>query len=84
MGERDTSPVVDITEAGRYAAVYLTEHPELERITRMGHVAGLTILSWYGVGALWTLSLWTLLQGAFYSALVAKGAHAWQRWSSVR
>ena len=73
-----------VSEADRYAAVYLTEHPELERSTRTGHVAGLAILFWYGVGAMWNVSVWALLQAVFYSALAAKGAHAWQRWQSVR
>lgn len=83
-GQADTAPVVGASEVGRYEAVYLTEHPELERTSRTGHVVGLAILFYYSLNALWTLSLWTLLQGAFYSTLAAKGAHAWQRWSSVR
>ena len=83
-GEANTAPVADASAAGQYEAVYLTEHPELERTSRTGHVVGLIILFWYGLGALWTLSLWTMLQGMVYSAIVAKGAHALQRWSSVR
>ena len=75
---------MDASNAGLYAAAYFTDHPELERSNRTGHAAGLGILSWYGLSALWSLSLWKLVEGVFYSALVAKGAHAWQRWSSVR
>lgn len=71
-------------EADRYAAAYLTDHPELERSTRTGHVAGLAIFFWYGLGAVWNLSMLELLQAVFYSTLAAKGAHAWQRWQSVR
>ena len=37
---------------------------------------------WYGISALWSFSVWTLGTGIVYSAIVAKGSHAWQRWSS--
>ena len=82
-GEAEAEAVAGASEAERYTTVYMTEHPELERGTRTGHTVALGIGAWYGFWAFWSLSVWTLIQGMFYSALAAKGSHAWQRWSSV-
>ena len=74
--------VVDSSEAQRYEELYAAEHPELERSVRTAHSLAFVVGVYYCAGALWSFSLWSLLRGVLLSSLLAKGAHAYTRWSS--